>query len=359
MKEKKTKGNIYVCHTYYHVYVTLLKEFALPVEEKGKATLVLSKMSTNFEDLKERLEKVDVFQEIVYYDEKPYWHFDELSKYKKDYHSFAKNTLNRIIFTKKFARLQEPYVPVEFREYKDIYVYCDSDPIGYYLNAKRIHYHSVEDGLNSLVHVDAARYDNRGNFKIKALLASMNLIFIQNGYSKYCTDVEVNQIEGIRYPIKKHKEVPREQLFKRLTQEEKDIIVEVFVKGKDRLFSNINSVANKKNYLILTEPLCDLQTREKIFRDLVERYQKEANVCIKPHPRDELEYEPIFPDVLVFEKKMPMEVLNCFEKQLFDQTISVLTDINGIYFTKEAIRLGTDFLDQYEEPSIHRQNEQF
>ena len=359
MRNKATKGNIYVCHTYYHVYVTLLKEFALPKEEQKKATLVLSQMSTDFGQLKERLEKTDIFTDIVYYDEKPYWYFDELQKYKKDYGNFLRNTVNRIIFTKKFARLQEAFVPVDFREYKDIYVYCDSDPIGYYLNAKRIYYHSVEDGLNSLVHVDAARYDNRGCFGIKAFLASMNLIFIQNGYSKYCLDVEVNRIEGIRYPLKKHKEVPRAQLFERLTQEEKDIIVEVFVQGKERLAENIKSVAGKKNYLILTEPLCDLETRKRIFSDLEERYRQEANICIKPHPRDELEYETVFPDLLIFEKTMPMEVLNCFEEPIFDLTISVLTDVTGICFSKDAIRLGPDFMDQYEEPSIHRQNEQF
>ena len=49
MKEKKTKGSIYVCHTYYHVYITILKELNKPKEEWGKATLVLSKMSINFE----------------------------------------------------------------------------------------------------------------------------------------------------------------------------------------------------------------------------------------------------------------------------------------------------------------------
>lgn len=36
---------------------------------------------------------------------------------------------------------------VDFKKYQDIYVFCDSDPIGYYLNYKKIHYHAVEDGL--------------------------------------------------------------------------------------------------------------------------------------------------------------------------------------------------------------------
>lgn len=354
------KSRVYVCHTYYHVYVTLLKEFALPAKEQKKATLVLSKMSTDFEDLKERLEKQGLFEEIVYYDEKPYWFFDELAKYKVDYHNFLKNMVNRIIFTRKFARLQAKYVPLDFKQYKDVYVFCDSDPIGYYLNAEHIHYHSIEDGLNSLVHVDAARYDNRGHFEIKAFLASLNLIFIQNGYSKYCDDVEVNQIEGIRYPLKKHKEVPRAELFARLTQAEKNQIIDIFVKDKERLFGKMGELSQeRKNYLILTEPLCDLETRKRIFTDLLKEYETEANICLKPHPRDELDYTKVFSGIVILDKMVPMEVLNCMGKNFFDKVISVLTDINGIHFAKEAVRLGPDFMDKYEEASIHRQNEQF
>ena len=35
------------------------------------------------------------------------------------------------------------------------------------LNWKKIPYHALEDGLNTLVHIDAARYDNRGHFDLK------------------------------------------------------------------------------------------------------------------------------------------------------------------------------------------------
>ena len=83
-------------------------------------------------------------------------------------------------------------MPVDFRNYRDIYVFCDSDPIGYYLNWKKIPYHALEDGLDCIYYYDTARYDNRGHFRLKAFLASLNLIFIQNGYSKYCVDMEVN-----------------------------------------------------------------------------------------------------------------------------------------------------------------------
>ncbi|MBQ8822355.1 MAG: lipooligosaccharide sialyltransferase [Lachnospiraceae bacterium] len=360
VRNNVTKSRIYVCHTYYHVYVTMLKEFALPKEEQGTATLVLSKMSTDFEDLQSRLLKLGVFEEILLFDEKPYTFFEELAKYKVDYGNFVKNMVNRIIFTKKFARLQSAYVPVDFSQYREVYVFCDSDPIGYYLNYKRIPYHSVEDGLNSLVHVDAARYDNRGNFPIKAFLAKLNLIFIQNGYSKYCVDMEVNQIEGIRYPIKKHKEVPRRELEARLTEEEKKLIIQGFVADASRLRGLIERIDDeKKNIVILTEPLCELPVRKQIFSDLIEEYKKQGTVVLKPHPRDVLDYEKEFPEHLVFDKRMPMEILNLLGQEFFDLAVAVLTDINGIRFAGNAVRLGPDFMDKYEAPEIHRQNEQF
>lgn len=83
MSKKKPKGSIYVCHTYYHVYVSFLKELNKPKEDRGKATLVLSKMSTDFERLKERVESVGLFAEVVEYDEKRQSAYPELDKYRE------------------------------------------------------------------------------------------------------------------------------------------------------------------------------------------------------------------------------------------------------------------------------------
>ena len=153
------KDRIYICHTYYHVYVTFLKELKLraeadPAKKAGAATLVLSKMSNNFENLKSRVESTGLFEEVLEFDEKREDFFPELEKYREDTGSFLGNLKNRIRFTKEYARLEASYVPVDLRTYKDIYVYCDSDPIGYYLNQNHIRYHAVEDGLNCLKNFD-------------------------------------------------------------------------------------------------------------------------------------------------------------------------------------------------------------
>ena len=71
MKESRKKHpRIYVCHTYYHVYITFLKELKLPKERQGQAVLMLSRMSNDFEDLKSRVEATGLFREVVEFDEK-------------------------------------------------------------------------------------------------------------------------------------------------------------------------------------------------------------------------------------------------------------------------------------------------
>ena len=354
------KERIYICHTYYHVYVSFLKELNLPEEKRGQASLVLSTMSIDFENLKDRVESTGLFEAVYEFDEKKDTFFPELEKYRKDTGNLVKNLWNRIIFTKKFAKFQEPYIPVDLKEYKEIFVYCDSDPIGYYLNQKRIWYHALEDGLNCLKNYDAARYDNKGHFGLKAFLSSKcNLIFIQNGYGKYCIDMEVNDIAAIKYPCPKYIEVPRQSLVDGLTQEDKNLILQAFVRDMPKLKKQIeesNHAGDK--ILILTEPLCTLDIREQIFRDMIAMYETEGTVFLKPHPRDLLDYRTLFAEYPQFDATVPMEMLNFFPGLKFKKVVGVFTEVENLHFAEECVRLGADFMDKYEDPLIHRQNEQ-
>ncbi len=403
------KERIYVCHTYYHVYVTFLKELNLPKEQRGKATLLLSKMSIDFENLKERVESTGLFEAVMEYDEKRADFFPELAQYTVDKGNIVSNMIARIQYTKKLAKLNAPYVPVDFKQYKDIYVFCDIDPIGYYLNWKKIPYHAVEDGLNTLQHCDMAWYDNRGHFKLKVFLSEKcNLIFIQNGYGKYCLDMEVNDISVLKRPCDKYVEVNRQRLVDALTQEDKELILQAFIRDRESLQRQIadcgaqeenseemtmergiqaedcgESVmdcgeltkdcgAQTENYrkqtesglvqekhkgankiLILTEPLCDLETRERIFRDIIHMYEAEGKIFIKPHPRDELNYREKFAEYPQFDGTVPMELLNFFSGLHFKKVVGVLTETTGIHFADESVRLGPDFLDKYEDPAKH------
>lgn len=354
------KGRIYVVHTFYHVYVSMLKEFALPKEQQGNASIVLSRMSNDFGNIGERLLKTGVFKEYFDYDEKKDIEFPELVDLKTDRGNIVSNMIQRIKYTKKLAKLESEFVPVNFKEYDEIYVFCDSDPIGIYLNQNKIRYHAVEDGLDYLAGYNLAIYNNRGHFKIKKFFSmNLNMIFICDGYSKYCIDMEINDVSKVKYPFEKYKEVRRSELEERLTSEEKKLLIEAFVKDLDRIRREIGETkGTKDNILILTEPLTpSLETRERIFRDLIAEYEKEGTIFLKPHPRDELDYPSVFPDILQFEGKVPMEILNFFEELHFKKVVSVFTELGSIRFADEKVKLGRYFMDKYEDPEIHNQNE--
>ncbi len=371
---------IYVCHTFYHVYVACLKEFHILHELAGKdgelrsskasdgsafagrATLVLSRMSNKFGSMVDRARTCGLFEEVIEYDEKEDTFFPELAPLRENTGNLVRNMINRIRFCKKFARLQEKYVPVDFKKYKDIYVFCDSDPIGYYLNYKKIRYHALEDGLNCIKYGDQARYDNNGHFRLKAFLASTGLIFIQNGWGRYCIDMEVNDISILDYGCPKYIEVPRQPLVDELTGQDKELMLKLFVENMDELKGQLDRGKDKPRVLILSEPLCDLDTRERLFKDLVREYGtvdgKDAIVMIKQHPRDYLDYKNLFPEVILLAGTFPMEMLNFIDGLKFDRLVSVYTVVDSIKFVDEKLFLGDDFMDKYEAPEIHRLNEQ-
>lgn len=357
---------IYICHTYYHVYISYLKELKLRAREKADgaelsgADLVLSKLSNNFEDLKSRVEATGLFDNVIEFDEKRDTYFPELMELKKDRKSFVKNMLQRIRYTKAYAEKEAEFIPVDLKKYKDIYVFCDSDPIGFYLNKNKIYYHAVEDGLNCLKNYDTARYDNRGHFGLKVFFSKkLNLIFIQNGYGKYCIDCEVNDISAIEHPCPYYVEEPRVALVERLTKEDKEIICNAFIRDKAGLEAKVNEAKQKGDcILILTDPLCTLDIREQIFKDVISMFEPEGTIFIKPHPRDELDYAKLFSKYPQFDPTLPMEILGYMPGLHFKKVVGVLTEMKNLVFADEAIRLGPDFMDKYEEPSVHRQNEQ-
>jgi len=355
----KIKKRIYVCHTFYHVYITYLREFYLPKEQQGHTTVLLSTMSTKFGDLKERLEEVGYFEQVLMYEEKVETEFENLMKYKKDTGNLIKNLWNRILFTKKLGKEEALFIPVDFREFEEVFIFCDSDPVGYYLNYKKIKYHALEDGLNCICNYDTAHFDNRGHFKLKAFMSAINLIFIQNGYGKYCIDMEVNDIDSIKYKCKKFVELPRKILSDRVTTQEKDIMLRSFVRDYDLLCKKVEEGKDAGNkVLILSEPLCALDVRKTIFDDIIKMAGSESLIFIKQHPRDLLDYEEFFPHVILLNRDFPMEMLNYIPKLHFDKVYSVFTELGALDFVDEKISLGKDFMDKYEDPLIHRQNEQ-
>lgn len=364
MKRDKTKGRIYVCHTFYHVYVAILKEMKLVRETSAdgyrKADIALSSISTDFGGLKDRLDKTGIFHEVIALDEKREDFFPELAKYRKNYSNILRHMINRMIFTKKLAKCEIPYMEhIGFEDYADIYVFCDSDPIGYYLNYKHIYYHAVEDGLDCLKNLDDAYVANHGHFKLKTWFSRHNLIFIMNGWGKYCIDMEINDRSMAPTDCPRFVEEPRKPLERALTREQKKLMIQAFIEDADRLMEQLKPSCDGEEFAcFLTEPHpVDVEARKRVCLDVIENYCKGYKVLIKPHPRDMIDYEDLCPDAVVLRGRFPVEVLNFFEGLHIKRAVSIVTTaMNNMDFVEEKINLGASFWDAYEDPEKHAYN---
>lgn len=348
----------YICHTFYHAYVATMKELNKGLSHRGEATLILSTMSNDFGTMKDRAESSGVYKDVYLFDEKEDASSPEVMAYHKDKGNIVSNLLQRIKYTRMLAKLQEPFVPVDLSSYDEVYVFCDSDPIGYYLNYKKIKYHALEDGLNSGKLDNQAMLSNRGAWPLKKLMAKMGLIFIESGYSRYCIDYEVNDISANYMPPDNVIECSFDSMWDKLSKEDHDMLAYIFMENIDELKTQLASASGHKDrVMILTEPLCDHETRKRLFGDIIKEYQDDHAIIIKPHPRDHVDYKEAFPQVTVLEGRFPMEVMADIEDLKVDKLVSVITQVDNVKFAKEMVYLGLDFLDKYEDPAIHRKME--
>ena len=345
--------SIYVCHTFYHVLISAVKEMNKDPQKRGEATVLLSTMSCDFGSLKKRLVESALFKNVIEFDEKRDDFFPELAKYKKDKGNVVCNMISRIKYTRRFAKLEERFIPVDFKSYDEINVFCDADPIGIYLSQNRIYYHAIEDGMDTLSTFIHAKYENRGHFGLKKFLSlRLNLIFIRDGYNKYCIDMEVNDRSKVDDDFGKYVEVSRKKLMDSLSDTDRKTLVSLFVSDIDGLNDFINKGVSD-GILILTEPLCNLDIRKQIFTDIIDQFKNEGVIFLKPHPRDDLDYRSLFSEYWIFDKTIPMEILGLFKEIHFKKVVGVYTQLGLIDFADERIMLGSKLMDKYEAPEKH------
>ena len=384
--KQKPRQRIYVCHTMYHVYVSLLKEMAIArdaqksvdcqegsgrtaraacesgdgqaagtagITDSGKADLALSRMFMDFGNLGERISAEGIFDLVLVLDERRDSDFPDLMKYKKNHHNIVRHMINRMIYTKKYGKLQEKYIDIDFTQYEDIYVYCDSDPIGYYLSRKRIYYHAVEDGLDCLQNFDAAHVDNAGHFKLKACLAAHNLIFIQNGYGKYCLDFEMNDLSVVPYRFEKYKEVPRKPMERALTEKQKESMLRMFLPDAKEITEQLSGCGDCALFLTEAFPP-DEKVRIAVCGQILKEHCAGMRVVIKPHPRDDIDYAAYYPQCVVIRGKFPIEVLNLIDGIHFAKAVSIITSaLDAITFADEKYNIGPQIWDAYEPKECH------
>ena len=217
----------------------------------------------------------------------------------------------------------------------------------------------ILDGMNTGKLCNEALISTQGAWGIKKFMAAAGFIHIENGYSRYCIDYEVNDISANYRPPKNMIECPFMSMWEKLGPDEHKLMADIFITDIDELRKELTSDGTRPRIMVLTEPLCDVETRARLFGDLIGRYYNDHHVIVKPHPRDEVDYSREFPDLTVIKGRFPMEVLNDIAELKVEKLVSVITQVDNIRFADEIEYLGPGFLDAYEAPEIHWQMEIF
>ena len=320
---------LYICNTIYHLYIVLIKE----IKSNDIVDIVISDTITNYEKLYDSISKSKIFNKVMIVKESKIVINEEPAR-----------IVDILKGNKRFINDSYLEIGFDYKNYENIYIFNDWTKIGIYLIANKINYNLIEDGLNSLKSIDKLGFRNYNIFY--KMLDCLDLHTLFRGQSKYCKSIEVNDVDGIKIPLNKVVEVPREELISKLSNEEKMKIYNIFIKN-----DNIKNDINGESVIILTQPLLMdklVKTPEeqiKVYKSIVDKYYNQNyNIVIKPHPRDDVQYN--FENCFIMEKLIPIEILNFNSNIKFSKAITVFsTAIDGINFVEEKVNLGFDYID--------------
>lgn len=306
---KKEDSFLYICSTYYHVYITILKKMnKYPID-----SVVICDDIPDGEGLVSRLRECGLFCNVWYV---------EQSLFPEER---GKNRLDWMFFQhKRRAKKIRPLLPFSLGNYESIYIFHDGTPLGMYLMDEKKKYHLLEDALNFyqiILQTNHSEHLVKDGWK-KTLRLLFRSGYFPLGASPYLLDIEVNDRENLQIRTKKVIEYPRKDLEKILSEKQKAVLLSVFQ------FPSLHEGKEEVVALVLTQPLFQdgvLSSREEqwgIYEEIVCFYQeKGCKVWIKAHPRDDMDYTAL--EIMNVPKNFPAELFQFVRKEPFDYVVTV------------------------------------
>lgn len=331
---------LYICMTYYHTLISLIKTLIFG----DKAVLLLANNIPDCKELKHRLQKTGCFESV--------YEYDEINILKEAVYN---NKMIELFFQRSILkRTVEKYLSIDLHDGYDIYIYHDYSKLGKYLIQEKIYYHLIEDALDyfqyfdQYYHVNPSSYHN-GNIK-SWLKSKLNLGYQLWGTSPYCIDIEVNNKKGIKISSDKVIEVPRKELFARLTDEQKVFVYDTYASGKDM------RGRMGKPVIVCTQPLYTakhvptMEDQIQVFEAVLKRFTDDGyQVVVKPHPRDEGNYSSLVSKYKCgfIDKNLPLEILNYNPEARYAAAVSITsTAINFLEYADKKIFMGMDYVEK-------------
>ncbi len=321
---------IFIVSTYYHTLISCLKQ----IKRHSDSDILVTQYIPCGEQLASRLQHSGLFDNVLF--------VADIRQYE------PKNKFDYLFnLHRKNAEKIEEQLDFSFYDYDEINVYHDDIWAARYFKDRRIKYRLCEDALDSFKSLSHSPFAFMlPRFTLKSYIDKV----FHFGYafcgSDNCTVcVEVNEANGVELKgsiRNKIVEYPRADLFKDLSVEDKLILSDIF------LCHNLVTIPENA-VLLLTQPLFVdgiVSTQEEqmnIFsRAINNAIDSNQQLVVKPHPRDILSYEEKFPDALILDKNMPVEMFAILAEYNFAKIITYNSTALKSLRAKEYIKIEED-----------------
>lgn len=273
-------GNIYLCHTLYHVLIALVRALR---ERPMASRLVLSESIPDAAALRQRL-------------------LDGCPELWEDITVVNEETLDAQNAESVFFRLRHPGRKPYFSLPKEGRVYISNDwsALGRYLQRERRGYTLCEDTCGGTLDpdqhlLDAQRAGPKGRYQYW-------------GDSPCCRTVESEDAARCTlFGPDKLANFSARALLAGLSEEEKSIVRAAFL--TQPLPENTAGATLLLPRSFVLDGLMEQAEQDAMFRAVAKKYA-DGPLFVKTHPRDPTDYGALFPGAVILPRTMPSEVLN-------------------------------------------------
>jgi hypothetical protein len=168
-----------------------------------------------------------------------------------------------------------------------------------------------------------------------------SIVYQSIANNKQCKELILTEDDNATWTVGKEIHImPLDLVWGGMTSRKKDHITDIY---------DLSDIAIKplkeKTHIILTQQFStdgyiSEQEQVKLYKDIIEKYTPDCLV-LKPHPRDKIDYRKYFPDVYIFDKIVPMQLLTLLGIR-FKKAITVFsTSINSFPYEIEKEWIGS------------------
>lgn len=340
------KKDIYICATYFHIFVSAVRVSL----SNTPSDILIESIVPCAQGIMFRLEKSGLFQNVIYFDRA------KVSEYR------SRSRICKLLFEHWYNKnIFKQECDVKFADYNKIYIYNDRTVVSRHVYDLKLNYILLEDGADFFTNI--CRVSSKDTIRKnvlemvqppkslkKKIARKLGYGYQALGQSEFCTQIVVTKNENLFIPQNgKILELPLSELVNQLDSIKRRKIFECFFDDDTELYN----LEKQRGYaLVLTTPLFQdgfLKSKEehiKLYQRIVEEYQdKGYQVCIKPHPRDDIDYASHYNGVVVFNRLYPIEALSLSNKRQFDVAITVVSSaVFTLPIAKEVVYLGYDYI---------------